>query len=119
MRKPIGLALILLILSAMAATAFLRARVHVGRQCDGSFLVATEQRVLPGTVAFNGRPIDLALHPSGAFFAVLNQAEVFLATRAGVVPESRAPLWGRSSYRGCVWEPSGHRLYVSLSRGGI
>src|SRR5438105_6872747 len=110
MRRPIILTLVFLILSALSATALFRARLHVGRQCDGSFIVATAQRVMPGAIVFNGRPIDIALHPSDALFAVLNQAEVFLATRAGVIRESRAPLWGRSSYRGCVWNSSGQRL---------
>ena len=51
--------------------------------------LATEQRVLSGSIAFNGRPIDIALHPSEAFFAVLNQGEVFLATRA-VITQPKA-----------------------------
>ena len=37
--------------------------VWMGRQPDGSFLVSTGQRIEAGSIAFTGRPIDLALTP--------------------------------------------------------
>ena len=38
--------------------------VWMGRQPDGSFLVSSGQRIEGGSIAFNGRPIDLAVHPT-------------------------------------------------------
>ena len=40
------------------------ADVRMGRQPDGSFLVSTGQRIEGGSIAFTGRPIDLAMHPT-------------------------------------------------------
>ena len=91
----------------------------VGRQPDGSFVVATGQRILPGTIAFDGRPIDIAMHPSGDFFAVLNQSTVFLSGRSAVLEGSSAKLAAGASFRGLVWNPSGTRLYASLSNGQV
>jgi hypothetical protein len=34
--------------------------VRLGKQADGSFVVSSGQRVEPGAIAFDGRPIDLA-----------------------------------------------------------
>lgn len=73
-----------LAVAALAAGIIRLTPVHMGRQPDGSFLVSTGQRIEAGSIAFNGRPIDLALHPRGEVFAVLNKSEVFLATTAGV-----------------------------------
>ncbi len=117
-RSSLRCLLFLLALGALAAAPAIRPR-RVGRQPDGAFVVATGQRIEPGTVSFNGRPIDLALHPSGAFFAVLNQKTVFLATRDGVLGGSEAATEAGASFRGCVWSPDGARLFVSLSNGRV
>src|SRR4051794_9834074 len=39
---------------------------RMGLQLDGSFLVSSGQRVEAGSIAFRGRPIDLAMHPRDA-----------------------------------------------------
>lgn len=91
----------------------------VGRQPDGTFIVATGRQIDPGTISFTGRPIDLALHPSGEFFALINNREVFLATRGGIIEGSRADLEGGASFRGCAWTPDGSRLFVSSSKGFV
>src|SRR5207302_3597123 len=100
MRRPI---LILIALAAIAFGARYAARTVMGRQSDGSFIVATGQRVQAGTIAFDGRPMDIALHPRGELLAILNQKSVLLITRDGVVPGSSAPLPAGASFRGCVW----------------
>ena len=53
----------LLALAAMVAGMARLATVRMGRQPDGSFLVSSGQRIEGGSIAFRGRPIDLALHP--------------------------------------------------------
>src|SRR5437016_3588346 len=88
--------------------------LRMGRQPDDGFIVSTGQRIEPGAIAFDGRPVDLALHPSGAFFAVLNQRNVFLATKEGVIAGSAAALEHGAGYRGALWTPDGKRLFVSV-----
>src|SRR5689334_17077668 len=119
MRKQTILLLAIPFLAALAAGARLAATLRLGPQPDGTFVVATEQRIEPGTVAFEGRPIDLALSPDGAYFAVLNQTGVFLADGRGVIDKSRCKTAAGPSFRGCIWSPGGDRLYASLSNGKV
>ncbi len=93
--------------------------IHLGRQPDGSFLVSTEQRIEPGAIPFYGRPIDMALHPSGAFLAVLDQRSVLLVAHEGVIPDSTLLLHTGAGFRGAVWSPNGKRLYVSTAAGYV
>jgi DNA-binding beta-propeller fold protein YncE len=93
--------------------------LHLGRQPDRSFLVSTDQRIEPGAIAFDGRPIDLALHPSGKFVAVLNQNEVFLADKSGVLPGSAVKLGSGASYRGILWAPDGKTVFASVGAGYV
>jgi len=130
---------------AMTLTGYVAARVpsidsmlaHMGKQPDGSFIVATEQRIEPGSVAFDGRPIDIALHPSGEFYAVLGEENldrpergphaspaedhgvVMLATRTGLIAGSQITLADNAAYRGAIWSPDGTRLFVSTSGGYV
>ncbi len=96
-----------------------RAILRMGRQPDGSFLVSTGQRVEGGAIAFSGRPIDLALHPTGAFFAVLNKSSVFLADADGVRAGSEFKLGNTAGYRGLAWSPDGSRLFASIDKGYV
>ena len=50
----------LLVLAALVAGMARLTPVRMGRQPDGSFLVSSGQRIEGGSIAFNGRPIDLA-----------------------------------------------------------
>ncbi len=118
MRKPLLILMALLFAGALAFGQF-ASRVFVGRQPDGNFVVSTGQCILPGSIAFYGRPIDVALHPRGELLAVLDHSSVFLVTRAGMVAGSFCPTAGRSSFRGCVWTPAGKYLYVSLGHGNL
>jgi DNA-binding beta-propeller fold protein YncE len=93
--------------------------VWLGRQPDGSFLVSTGQRIESGSIAFSGRPIDLALHPKQDLFAVLNKESVFLATDAGVMPGTVVSLGSSAGFRGLVWTPDGQWLLASTERGHI
>jgi DNA-binding beta-propeller fold protein YncE len=115
-RFVFGLALLA---CALGVAAYQLPVLRLGKQPDGGFLVSTGQRIEPGAIAFDGRPIDIALHPSGEFFAVLNQRSVFLANRDGVIEGANAPLAAGAGYRGAAWTPDGKRLFVSMSDGYI
>ena len=94
MRRSIAL-LILVAAVPVAVTAAVAESgrgPRLGRQPDGSFYVSTGQHIPPAAVAFPGRPIDLALHPSRQFFAVLSKSEVFLADSSGVITFHGRPL---------------------------
>lgn len=93
--------------------------VWMGKQPDGSFLVSSGQRIEGDSIAFDGRPIDLALHPVLEIFAVLNKTNVFLADRSGVIKESLAPLGSDAGFRGLVWSPDARTLFASTSKGHI
>jgi DNA-binding beta-propeller fold protein YncE len=109
-----------LVLVAAAALGMTRAvPVWMGRQPDGAFLVSSGQRVEAGSIAFDGRPIDLALHPSGAFFAVLHKTKVFLADGGGVRRGADAPLGVEAGFRGLEWSPDGARLFASTAAGHV
>jgi YVTN family beta-propeller protein len=96
-----------------------QAFVGMGKQADGSFIVSTGQHIIPGTIAFEGRPNDMAMHPSGTVVAVMNQTSVFLCGVGGIVPYSGAPLAGGSGFHGMVWSPDGKRLFVSTGNGHV
>src|SRR5204863_7258318 len=98
MRHAFGATAALLLLAGALGAGRLSV-TWMGRQPDGSFIVSSGRRIEPGAIAFDGRPIDLALHPSGEFFAVLNQRSVFLATRNGVIPGSTIDLAEGAGYR--------------------
>jgi DNA-binding beta-propeller fold protein YncE len=102
-----------------AAGAARRSAVKMGPQPDGGFVVATGQRVEGGSLAFLGRPVDLALHPSGETFAVLNKTEVLLGGAGGVKRATRARLGTSAGFRGLAWSPDGSRLFASTEKGHV
>ena len=108
-------------LSAVVAGVTRLTPVWMGRQPDGSFLVSSGQRIEGGSIAFAGRPIDLALHPREDLFAVLNKSEVFLATRLGIRQGTSVSLGEKVSagFRGLIWSPDGNGLYASTDAGYV
>lgn len=96
-----------------------RAVVHMGKQPDGTFVVSSGQRIEAGTIAFDGRPVDLALHPNGSVVAVLGQNKIFLVNKSGVIANTDVPLGAGASSQGLVWNTAGTRLYASASNGTI
>jgi DNA-binding beta-propeller fold protein YncE len=109
-----------ILLLVMASAGMRRwSGVWMGRQPDGSFLVSTGQRIEAGSIAFTGRPIDLALHPTKDMFAVLNKQSVFLATAKGVLPGTEVGLISSAGFRGLVWTPDGKYLLASTAVGHI
>src|SRR5262245_15045493 len=117
-------ALGLLVLGALVAGMARLAPLRMGRQPDGGFLVSSGQRVEGGSIAFNGRPIDLAVHPRHGVFAVRNRSEVLLFGASGARVGRRASLFSMdgettAGFRGLVWSPDGARLFASTSRGYV
>ena len=104
--------------SAVVAGVTRLTPVWMGRQPDGSFLVSSGQPIEGGSIAFAGRPIDLALHPREDLFAVLNKSEVFLATRLGIRQGTSVSLGEKVSagFRGLIWSPDGNGLYFQHRR---
>ena len=116
-RFPFMLAFLFSLLALTGMALFSRARL--GKQPDGGFLVSSGQRIEGGAIAFNGRPIDLALHPTEPFAAVLNKTNVFLVDRDGVKADTSVALGANAGFRGIVWSPDGRRLFVSTDKGHL
>lgn len=106
-------------LSGVSFVAARKASLTLGKQLDGTFLVSTGRKIEPGTISFDGRPIDLALHPNGQLAAVLGQNKVFLVDSNGIVKGTDVPLGGGASSHGIVWSPDGTKLFASVSDGNI
>ncbi len=109
----VGIAVLAFAVAGMARLA----TIWMGKQPDGSYMVSSGQRIEGGSIGFDGRPIDLALHPSGRFYAVLNKGDVFLGTATGVIKGSQVPLGANAGFRGLAWTPDGNRLFASTDKG--
>jgi DNA-binding beta-propeller fold protein YncE len=118
-RLTVPLIAAVLIGSGITRAADERSYLTLGRQSDGGFIVSTEQRIEPGAIAFTARPTDLALHPSGTYAAVLNQASVLLVSPDGVLAGSHKWLGKAGGFRGAAWSPDGSKLYVSIATGYV
>src|SRR5262249_6099049 len=116
-RVLIGLGLVAVL--AIGVGMAQRMPVWMGRQPDGGFLVSSGQRIEGGSIAFDGRPSDLALHPSGKFYAVLHKSRVFLGDSSGVIRDSEAPLGCEAGFHGLAWSPDGTRLFASTAKGHV
>jgi len=92
---------------------------HIGKQSDGSYLVSTGQHIGAPTIKFRGRPSDLAMHPNGQVFAVMNKSSVFLCRSEGIVEDSTVRLGADAGFRGLAWAPDGKRLYATTAAGYI
>ncbi|MDX1934631.1 MAG: alkaline phosphatase family protein [Capsulimonadales bacterium] len=114
--RPLTLALAA---GALLSVAAVPAIFRLGKQADGAFFVSSGQRIEPGAIAFDGRPIDLALHPSGEFAAVLGQNRVFLVSRSGVLDGDAVPLGAGAAYHGLIWSPDGKKCYASAAGGFV
>jgi DNA-binding beta-propeller fold protein YncE len=122
MKTSLRLVCLGVLLFALVATAATRMQTaRLGKQSDGTYVVSTGQHIVAGDIAFGGRPLDLAMHPSGEFFAVLNQTEVFLCTPHGVIKDSGVSLGFKvhTSFRGLAWTPDGKRLLASTHKGWL
>jgi YVTN family beta-propeller protein len=107
-----------------------RASVKVGQQADKSYFVATGQRISPAgeQVEFFGRPVDLALSPSGTLLAVKNShglVTIDLSNRQvrsldfrEISPEY-IPHLGGASFAGIAWEHNGRNVWITDAYVGL
>lgn len=103
---------------------FLRKAV-VGPQDDGTFVVATTQAIAPAgvSVAFPGRPTDLAVSPDGATLAVKttgrasasakNADIVFIDLASREIIQMLELPSGQNSFHGLVWSGDGQTLWTT------
>jgi len=103
-------------------------RAVVGPQDDGTWVVATTQRIDPAgdTVTVPGRPTDLALSPDGTLLAVKNMRDVLLFDTVSHRLLQTLPLPDAGgSFVGIAFSSDGETIWVtdssllrSATRGG-
>lgn len=118
MKKWIALAVVGGI-SATALTyrAFVNARVQMGLQPNGKFIVSSGQTIDAGTIPYEQRLSDLAIHPSGKVVAVAAKSKIFLCDETHVLPDSEVEIGASSGFHGIAWTPDGKRLLVTTDAG--
>ncbi len=92
----------------------------VGPQGDGTFIVATNQRIDPAgdQVMFYGRPVELALSPDGATVAVKNRNDVvFIDAAAHTIDATLKVPDGGNSYAGIAWSSDGANVWTTDTEG--
>ncbi|MBI4557295.1 MAG: beta-propeller fold lactonase family protein [Candidatus Hydrogenedentes bacterium] len=89
----------------------------VGPQGDGTYVVATTQKVDPAgeTVLFPGRPIDLAVRPDRSLLAVKNFRDLVFIDLASckIVQTLPFPQKMGHSVCGIVWSSDGNRCWTT------
>jgi YVTN family beta-propeller protein len=120
-RRPVALLVGLVAVTAGATLALRHQRsspeAHLGKQADGTFRVSSGQTILAGSIAFPGRPSDLAMHPTGRLFAIMNKHSVFLAGPNGVMEGTDVDLGAEAGFRGLAWTPDGAKLIATTADG--
>jgi YVTN family beta-propeller protein len=92
----------------------------VGPQGDGTYIVATNQRIdaAGDQVLFPGRPFELALSPDGATIAVKNRTDVvFIDADAHTIDAILKLMDGGNSYAGIAWSPDGATVWTTDTEG--
>jgi DNA-binding beta-propeller fold protein YncE len=116
---PLTLVLAGLFLGSVAVATALINQPRMGRQPDGAFVVSTGQRIEADGKAFAGRPSDLAVHPSGKFYAVMGRNRVFLGDSTKVNETAGVSLGSNAGFHGLVWSRDGKMLYASAQKGHV
>jgi DNA-binding beta-propeller fold protein YncE len=91
----------------------------MGPQPDGTFLVSSGQTILPGTITFDQRLSDLAIHPDGKTIAVVAKSKIFLASTSGMIPDSAVDIGGSAGFHGALWTPDGKKLIATTEAGHL
>ena len=106
----------MLFLSVLLTVGFVAARRKtVGPNPDGSFTVATEQRVKPvgTTLEFSGRPVDVALTPNGTFLCVKDDTRLRVMDTHTWKEVSQSPLEGGTSMHGVLVSHNGKQVWAT------
>jgi YVTN family beta-propeller protein len=96
-------------------------QAFVGSQDDGTYIVATSQRIDPaGTnITFPGRPVDLALSPDESVLAVKNINNiVFINTKDQEIIQTLALPKGGNTFTGIIWN-SGKEVWTTDTHGRL
>ena len=95
-------------------------RAFVGPQDDGTYIVATSQRIDPAgeNITFPGRPVDLALNQDESILAIKNINNIiFIDTKTHEINQSLALLKGGNTFTGIAWSDEGRRVWTTDTRG--
>ncbi len=92
----------------------------VGPQEDGTYVVATTQRIDPAgtTIQFPGRPTDLALNPEQTLLAVKNKSDlVFMDVASRSILQVLPLASGGHTFTGIKWSADGRKVWTTDTRG--
>lgn len=93
----------------------------VGPQGDGTYIVATSQRIDPVglNITFPGRPVDLALSPDEFILAVKNiNSLVFIDTKNEEIIQTLPLPKGGNTFTGIAWS-SPEQVWTTDTRGRL
>jgi YVTN family beta-propeller protein len=95
-------------------SAILPSTAVAGKQVNDAYLVASEQLVRPWRLKseIKGRPVDLAIDPTGSFVAVLNGNNVVTIDLASGKEISRV-VTKTNSYLGIRFRPNANEIWAS------
>jgi len=96
-------------------------QAFVGPQDDGTYIVATSQRIDPAgmNITFPGRPVDLCLNDDGSLLAVKNINNiVFINTENREIIQTLALPKGGNTFTGIAWN-EGEQVWTTDTRGRL
>lgn len=97
-------------------------RAIVGPQDDGSYIVATTQRIDPAgeNTIFLGRPVDLALNPDETILAVKNMYDIlFMDPKTHEIIQTLKIPKGGNTFTGIAWSDQGQRVWTTDTKGKL
>ncbi len=97
-------------------------RALVGPQDDGSYIVATTQRIDPAgkNITFPGRPVDLTLNPDESVLAVKNMSDIiFVDTKTHKILQTLKIPKGGNTFTGVSWSDQGQTVWTTDTKGKL
>lgn len=97
-------------------------KAFVGPQHDGTYIVATSQRIDPAgeNITFSGRPVDLAIHADESVLAVKNINNiVFIKPETHEIIQTLALPKGGNTFTGIVWSDDGQKVWTTDTKGKL
>jgi DNA-binding beta-propeller fold protein YncE len=119
MKKWVAIGLVGLAATGLTYHTIQSSRIQMGPQTNGKFLVSSGQMIEAGTITFDQRLSDLAIHPDGKIVAVQAKNRVFLCDETHMLPKSDIAIGSDSGFHGIVWTPDGKRLFVTTDAGHL
>lgn len=119
MKKWIAIAILGLAATGLTYRALVNANKVMGPQSDGKFVVSSGQTIEAGTISYEQRLSDLAIHPDGKVVAVAAKNKVFLCDETKIVPGTDIAIGASSGFHGIAWTPDGTRLILTTDAGHL